>query len=66
MMYELYLNRQWQPCPDRTTASKAVRDYITEHDLGATDWYRRREGMLRITAGKMVATVHYNGKLEYV
>lgn len=65
-MYELYLEKSWQPCPDREAAAKAVRAYITAHDMGSNEWYRRGEGALRMMGAAFpVAMIHYNGKLEY-
>ena len=65
-MYELYINKTWQRCQDRETASKTVRAYITTHDMGSNEWYGRGEGALRIVGSDFpIATIHYNGKLEY-
>jgi hypothetical protein len=46
-------------------ASRVVRAYITEHNLGGGNWYSAAgAGEVRDPSGKLVGRVHYNGKTE--
>ena len=52
---------RWLPVPDLAAASRACREFIEMHDLGASGW---RGGRV-VDAGtkKVVANVSYNGRV---
>lgn len=54
------LGRRWVPIADFTAASRACREFIEANDLGASAW---RGGQIVDDAGKVVATVSYNGRV---
>lgn len=51
----------WMTVPDFAAASRACREFIQKHDLGASAW---RGGRIVDAASKRVlATVSYNGRV---
>lgn len=65
-MYEVYLKQfgyrgTWVKVADSPAATRAVRAFIDEHDLGSSTW---AGGDVRhATTHKRVATVSYNGRV---
>lgn len=52
---------RWVPVADLAAASRACREFIVEHDLGASTWRGGR--VVEAGTKKVVATVSYNGRV---
>ena len=51
----------WLPVQDFAAASRACREFIETHDLGASSWRGGR--IVDAATKKVVATVSYNGRV---
>ncbi len=51
----------WLPVADFAAASRACREFIEAHDLGASEWRGGR--VVGVATKKVIATVSYNGRV---